>query len=110
MPPVGFQATIPASARPKTHALDRPASGMMRYIQRVKLRRQAEETSARTSYQVMRGIKLIPETENMDPKALRIDDLHKNIPESDSLSETLKVDLFTMLLRYNAQFTSKPGL
>jgi hypothetical protein len=28
MPPVGFEPTIPASERPKTHALDRAATGI----------------------------------------------------------------------------------
>jgi hypothetical protein len=28
MPPVGFKPMIPASARPKAHALDRAASGI----------------------------------------------------------------------------------
>jgi hypothetical protein len=28
MPPVGFEPTIPASERPKTHTLDRAASGI----------------------------------------------------------------------------------
>jgi hypothetical protein len=28
MPPVGFEATIPASERPQTHALDRTATGI----------------------------------------------------------------------------------
>jgi hypothetical protein len=28
MPPVGFEPTIPASARPQTHALDRAATGI----------------------------------------------------------------------------------
>jgi hypothetical protein len=28
MPPVGFEPTIPVSERPKTHALDRTASGI----------------------------------------------------------------------------------
>jgi len=27
MPPVGFEAKIPAGARPQTHALDRAATG-----------------------------------------------------------------------------------
>jgi hypothetical protein len=28
MPPVGFEPTIPASARPQTHALDRAPTGI----------------------------------------------------------------------------------
>ena len=28
MPPVGFEPTIPVSERPKTHALDRTATGI----------------------------------------------------------------------------------
>jgi hypothetical protein len=28
MPPVGFELTIPQSARPQTHALDRAATGI----------------------------------------------------------------------------------
>jgi hypothetical protein len=28
MPPVGFETTIPASARPQTYALDRAGSGI----------------------------------------------------------------------------------
>jgi hypothetical protein len=28
MPPVGFEPTIPASTRPQTYALDRPATGI----------------------------------------------------------------------------------
>jgi hypothetical protein len=30
MPPVGFEPTIPASARPQTHTLDRAATGIGR--------------------------------------------------------------------------------
>jgi hypothetical protein len=32
MPPVAFKATIPASARPQTYALDRAAAGMSEVI------------------------------------------------------------------------------
>jgi hypothetical protein len=30
MPPAGFESAIPASGRPQTHALDRPATGISR--------------------------------------------------------------------------------
>jgi hypothetical protein len=32
MPPVGFEPTIPASARPQTYALDRAATGIGQLI------------------------------------------------------------------------------
>jgi hypothetical protein len=32
MPPVGFEPTIPASARPQTYALDRAATGIGHYV------------------------------------------------------------------------------
>jgi len=31
MPPVGFEPTVPADVRPRTHALDRAASGIVRF-------------------------------------------------------------------------------
>jgi hypothetical protein len=32
MPPAGFETTIPASQRPKTHALDRAVTGIGVYL------------------------------------------------------------------------------
>ena len=50
------------------------------------------------------------QTETVDIRALSARDLRKKVDESDNLSHEQKGNLFHMLSKYRANFTSKRGL